>query len=158
MQKLHQGRDCCIELDMETLDDFLELREMGLPVSNKDIKEIALKVNHLMLKPNLDFKASDGWLRRWKKRNAVAIRRGTNEAQCAPQDMAAKVSVYSIYVKIINRCTIILHSIKLHDHVAHSLISFTFIRYLLQYSNSLHNHTICVYRYTSVYRYVRHFT
>ena len=32
-----------------------------------------------------------GWLQRWKKRNNVGIRRGTNEAQKLPQDYAEQI-------------------------------------------------------------------
>ena len=42
-----------------------------------------------------DFKASEGWLQRWKKRNQVAIRRGTTEAQKIPEDHAENIKNFS---------------------------------------------------------------
>ena len=37
------------------------------------------------------FKASPGWIQRWKRRNRVAIRRGTNVSQKLPEDYADQV-------------------------------------------------------------------
>jgi hypothetical protein len=51
---------------MEALDWFLDERAAGRPVSNLDIKE---KAKQKAEEANLhDFAASDGWIRRWKKK------------------------------------------------------------------------------------------
>ncbi len=42
-----------------------------------------------------EFKASNGWLRNFKKRNHVGIRRGTNESQKLPEDYPDKVSDFT---------------------------------------------------------------
>ena len=58
----------CVEVDQEVLDFLLEERAAGRPVSNGDLQDKAREVAVGL--PNMeDFKASDGWVRRWKKRN-----------------------------------------------------------------------------------------
>ena len=78
------------ELDALVLDWLMDERAAGRPVSNKDLMDKARDIARGI--PNLgQFLASEGWLRRWKKRNAVGIRRGTNEAQKLPEDYAEQV-------------------------------------------------------------------
>ena len=84
------GQPVSQDLDMQVLDFLLDERAAGRPVSNRDLKEKAREF--AQGDQNLaNFQASDGWLRRWKKRNAVGIRRGTNESQKLPEDLAEKV-------------------------------------------------------------------
>lgn len=56
----------------------------------RDLQKKAIEVARTL--PSLeDFKGSDGWLTRWKKRNKVGIRRGTNESQKLPNDFHEQV-------------------------------------------------------------------
>ena len=79
-----------MEVDMGVLDYLFE-QAAGRPVSNDDLKEKAREVAHGVDDLG-EFKGSDGWLQRWKKRNHVAIRRGTNEIRKLPEDFGGKVS------------------------------------------------------------------
>jgi hypothetical protein len=84
------GKECVsMELDMGVLEFMLDERAAGRPVSNDDLKDKAREIARGI---DLDeFKGSDGWLKRWKKRNHVAIRRGTNESQKLPEDFGGLV-------------------------------------------------------------------
>ena len=70
---------------------LLDERAAGRPVSNDDLKEKAREVVR-GVDDLEEFKGSDGWLQRWKKRNHVAIRRGTNESQKLHEDHSGQVS------------------------------------------------------------------
>ena len=76
---------------MGVLDYLLDEQAAGRPVSNDDLKEKAREVARGVDDLG-EFKGSDGWLQRWKKRNRVAIRRGTNESQKLPEDFGGQVS------------------------------------------------------------------
>ena len=72
------------------LDYLTEERAEGRSISNEDLQKKAIEVARTL--PSLeDFKGSDGWLTRWKKRNKVGIRRGTNESQKLPNDFHEQV-------------------------------------------------------------------
>lgn len=43
--------------------------------------------------------ASNGWLHRWKKRNYIGIRGGTNDAQKVPADYGLKIAVWRDTIK-----------------------------------------------------------
>jgi hypothetical protein len=78
-----------IDLEIEILDWFLEERAQGRIVLNKDISEKGMAVaQNLGLQ---GFLASSSWVRRWKKRNSISLRLGTNESQHTPADLADKV-------------------------------------------------------------------
>ena len=79
------------EIEFGVLDYLLSERERGVPVSNLDLKEKALEIAKQLQdeqpNPRIEaFKASDGWLRLWKRRNRIALLRGTNESQKVPED------------------------------------------------------------------------
>ena len=66
------------EVEFGVLDYLLSEREHGIPVSNSDLKEKALEIarelNDEQPDPKYEeFKGSDGWLQRWKKRNRIAL-------------------------------------------------------------------------------------
>ena len=72
---------------------MLDERLAGRPVSNEDLQLKARDIAQGI--PGMeDFKGSDGWLVRWKKRNAVGIRRGTNESQKLPADFQVQVTAF----------------------------------------------------------------
>ena len=75
------------------LDYLIEERAHGRAVSNKDLikktMELAVGIGGLN-----EFKGNEGWLRRWKKRVRVGIRRGTNESQKLPEDFAKQCKLF----------------------------------------------------------------
>jgi hypothetical protein len=92
-RKLHPGGIFSDELDYEVLEYLLEERDAGHSVSNPDLiekaKEKAQDIDGLE-----NFKASAGWLQKWKKRNKVAIRRGTSESQKVPEDYCPSLQIF----------------------------------------------------------------
>ena len=72
------------------LNFLLDERADGRCVNNADLQAKAIQIARDI--PGFeDFKASDGWLTRWKKRNQIGIRRGTNESQKLPRDFHEQV-------------------------------------------------------------------
>ena len=98
VKRIHPGcNQLSEELDMQVLDFLLDERASGRPVSNLDLQEKAVELARpLGLK---EFKGSRGWLRRWKKRHHVGIRRGTNESQKVPEDYREKINDFVTSVK-----------------------------------------------------------
>ena len=93
-----------ISRDVEegVLEYLIDQRARGMAVSNICLKEKALEIANDM--DDIDgklanFKASDGWLSRWKKRNNVAILRGTSEAQKIPADYGEKIKEFLELIK-----------------------------------------------------------
>ena len=83
----------CQQLDNEVFEFLLDDRLAGRPVSNEDLQLKARDIAQGI--PGMeDFKGSDGWLVCWKKRNAVGIRRGTNESQKLPADFQVQVTAF----------------------------------------------------------------
>ena len=80
-----------MEVDIGVLDCLLDERAAGRPVSNDDLKEKAREVARGVDDLG-EFKGSEWWLQKWKNRNHVAIRRGTNESQKLPEDFGCQVS------------------------------------------------------------------
>ena len=78
------------ELDKQVLDFLIEERVAGRPVMNRDLTRKALQVATELALPDT-FKASPMWLKRWKKRNQVSLRCGTNDAQKVPEDYHAQI-------------------------------------------------------------------
>ena len=69
------------------------MRLAGRPVNNEDLQLKARDIAQGI--PGMeDFKGSDGWSVRWKKRNAVGVRRGTNENQKLPVDFQVQVTAF----------------------------------------------------------------
>ena len=85
LRKLHDGREpISTEMDAAVFEFMCELRDEGKPVTNFMLQDQArIEARRLNLQ---NFQVSNGWLRRWKRRMSVAIRRGTNESQRVPED------------------------------------------------------------------------
>jgi hypothetical protein len=77
------------DIDEDLYQWLLEQRTRGHRVSGKRLKSKALRLHKE--KGNQSFKASDGWLQRWRKRHKVSLRRKTTTAQQLPQDLGDKV-------------------------------------------------------------------
>ena len=74
------------QLDEIVIEYLEDERENGRPVNNEDLMAFGrIKARELGL---VNFKASSGWLRNWKKRMNVGYRRGTNDAQFLPEHYA----------------------------------------------------------------------
>lgn len=102
IRRLHAGADVCVEIDVEVLDFLLEERAKGRSVSNQDLKEKAVEIAR-NIQGMGGFKGSDGWLRRWKKRNHIAVRRGTNEAQKLPEEYADLIANFKSEIMDLRR-------------------------------------------------------
>lgn len=64
---------------------FQQEREHGRAVSNLLLQREARRLA-ILLRLSPTFKASSMFIRRWKKRHNITLRRGTNSAQTRPQD------------------------------------------------------------------------
>ena len=90
------------DLEAEVLEYLIDQRAKGIAVSNEDLKTKALEIARDIDDTSgklANFKASEGWLRRWKKRNNVAILRGTSEAQKIPADYGDKIKEFMELIK-----------------------------------------------------------
>ena len=77
-RKLHSGRPpACRELETDVVAWLVAERASGRPVSNAQLQRRALEVAGRLQLPG--FKATPSWLSRWKHRNNVASRNGTND-------------------------------------------------------------------------------
>ena len=79
-RKMHDERErLSVQLDDRVYDFLQERRNFGLAVSNvaliDEAKRVAAELN------TVGFKASNGWLARWKQHFNVGLRRKTNESQ-----------------------------------------------------------------------------
>ena len=80
------------ELDQKVFEFLEEERSEGVPVSNKQLKARALQIaGGLGLS---GFHASEGWLRRWKRRFGVGYRCFTNTSQKVPKDYEEKLQQF----------------------------------------------------------------
>ena len=95
-RRLHAGNDAISqELKAGVLEYLLEERAKGYPVTNANLKEKALSLGKDIEDVKLNnFKASEGWLKRWKRRNRVSILRGTSEAQKIPADYGDQIKQF----------------------------------------------------------------
>lgn len=95
-RKLHEGRKPFSDmLDNDLLEWLLDERIEGRAVSNIMLTEKAREIATRLDLPNArDFRASVGWLSRWKKRMNVGIRRGTNESQHLPEDYREQCNAF----------------------------------------------------------------
>ena len=92
------------EIEFGVLEYLFAERERGIPVSNSDLKEKALEIarelNQEQPNPRIQaFKASDGWLRLWKRRNRIALLRGTNESQKVPEDYGELIKLFTSEIR-----------------------------------------------------------
>lgn len=98
-RKLGLGRSSLSEELDDSLFEFLETeRSAGHAVSNKMLQQEAVRIaEDLGLQ---DFKASDMFLCRWKKRLNVTMRIATNESQKAPEELKEEISTFLQCVKV----------------------------------------------------------
>ena len=76
------------DLDLSLYQWVLEMRDLNLPVHNSQIKRKAIK----MIKPSHpSFKASTGWLTRFKTRHSLVNRRQTSVQQKLAVQLEAKL-------------------------------------------------------------------
>ena len=92
------------EVEFGVLDYLFSEREHGIPVSNSDLKEKALEIarelNEEQPDPKFEqFRSSDGWLQRWKKRNRIALLKGTNESPKIPEDYGELIKGFVTDIK-----------------------------------------------------------
>ena len=111
-KRWHSGGEVkSVEIEVGVLDFLLEERADGLTVSNQMLKDKALEIAKNV--PGMEgFKASNGWLHRWKKRNYIGIRRGTNDAQKVPADYGMKIAVWRDTIRRLR---------KKHDYTLHNM-------------------------------------
>ena len=83
--RLYSGnRAAWPQLDREVFQFFSSRRETGVKFSDDDLKSFALRrAGELGLKT---FTASNGWLRRWKLRHGVRVRRGAKRSLPADKE------------------------------------------------------------------------
>ena len=85
-RRLCWGKPLSVELDQKVFEFLEEERSEGRPVSNQLLKTKAIQIaGGLKI---AGFRASCGWLNRWKQRYNVGVRAGTNNAQKIPADYA----------------------------------------------------------------------
>ena len=83
--KFHPGRDIASQQVDQGCLEFLENeRSEGRVVRNKDLKGKAREIAGALRIE--DFNASNGWMARWKVRNRISMRRGTQFTQRIPSD------------------------------------------------------------------------
>ena len=84
-RKLHKGGiPKSPEVDNAVFEFLVNERDEGRCISNEMLMKKASE--HAAQQQIQGFKASTGWLRRWKKQYHVGIRRGINESQKATED------------------------------------------------------------------------
>ena len=77
------------DLDMALYQWILEMRDLNMPVQNSRIKQKAIEI----IQPtNPSFKASAGWLTRFKTRHSLVLRRQTSVQQKLPAQLETKLS------------------------------------------------------------------
>ena len=94
-RRIHCGHDI-LSVEIEGVLEYLvDKRSRGIPVSNLDLKAKALDIAKGIDGDKVaNFKASDGWLKRWKRMNRVSILRGTSEAQKIPEDYGEQIKAF----------------------------------------------------------------
>ena len=99
LNKKGQGRKISYprELEEKLLAWILEKRdEQFVAVSTQLIR---LKALSLIKDTNPDFKASEGWLRKFMWRNNLVLRARTHISQCLPKDLEEKIRLFREEVK-----------------------------------------------------------
>ena len=88
--KKGQGRKTTYpqELEEKLLSWILEKREEDFVAVST--QEIRLKTLHLIKESNPDFKASDGWVRKFSRRNDLVLRVRTHISQNLPKEKIKK--------------------------------------------------------------------
>ena len=88
------------DIDEELYQWLLEQRQSGHRVSGKRLRREALRLH--AEKGDQLFKASSGWLKCWRRRHNISLRRRTTTAQKLPSDLEEKIVEF--YHKIIRLC------------------------------------------------------
>ncbi|XP_041366065.1 tigger transposable element-derived protein 6-like [Gigantopelta aegis] len=89
------------EMDQAVFEWFKDERAEGRCVSNYFLQSKAREVASQIRVQK--FQASNGWLRRWKQRYSVGIRRGTNDAQKIPSDYKEKMSGFHSAIRALRQ-------------------------------------------------------
>ena len=91
-RRLTHGKPLSVELDQKVFEFLEDERSEGRPVSNQLLKTKAIQIaGGLRIE---GFKASCGWLSRWKQRYNVEVRAGTNSVQRLPADYADQLHTF----------------------------------------------------------------
>ena len=89
---LPHGKPLSVELDQKVFEFLEDERSEGRPVSNQLLKTKAFQIaGGLRIE---DFKASCGWLSRWKQQYNVGVRAGTNSVHRLPVDYADQLHTF----------------------------------------------------------------
>ena len=91
--KKGQGRKLSYpqEKEHELVQWLLEQRDYGIPIATQVLQKKAIST----IQPySATFAASDGWVRKFLRRNNLAHRAGTNFAQTLPKDLEHKIEVF----------------------------------------------------------------
>ena len=72
------------EKEQQIVGWILEMRDVNLPVSIQEVKE---KAREVVSKENPNFKASNGWVQKFFKRNNFTLRAKTSLSQYLPKDL-----------------------------------------------------------------------
>ena len=89
-RRLNSGRTpLSVELDQRVFEFLEEERSEGRPVTNTSLQTKAMQIAAGL--GFTTFRASNGWLWRWKRRYCVGIRCGTNSSQKVPADYADQI-------------------------------------------------------------------
>ncbi len=84
------------EVDDKVLEWVLCMREKHLPISTQMLRDKALA----LIKPhNPNFKASDGWVRKFIRRHNLVLRARTSVAQKLPSDLEDKIETFYVDVR-----------------------------------------------------------
>ena len=100
--KKGQGRKISYpqELEDKLLAGLLEKREVDYVAVSTQV--IRLKAVSLIQQVNSKFKAADGWVRKFTKRNNLVSRTRTHISQTLPKDLECKIKTFHKEVKQIN--------------------------------------------------------
>ena len=89
-QQLNSGRTpLSVELDQQVFEFLEGERSEGRPVTNTSLQTKAVQIAAGLRLTT--FRASSGWLWRWKSRYSVGIHCGTNNSQKVPADYAHQI-------------------------------------------------------------------
>ena len=84
------------EKEQEVVGWILEMRDVNLPVSIAEVKE---KAREVVCKENPHFKASNGWIQKFFKRNHFTLRAKTSLSQYLPKNLEEKLTSFIATMK-----------------------------------------------------------
>ena len=119
-RKIGAGRQpMSTQLDEALLEFLDEERAKGRCVRNKDLSQKALALAREMDNIRDNFKASPMFIKRWKKRNNVTMRAGTNTSQKVPADYALQIQNFRTNIVQIRNRKIVNND----DYTKHEIIN-----------------------------------